>query len=275
MNTKVETITPSMAAEWLKKNTLNRRVRTSLVNYYANEMKNENWKLTNQGIAFTKCGKLADGQHRLMAVVQSGITVQMNVTRDMDSDAMGYIDGGSKRTSADYMHLHLQVENAVQMAAACRQVVNIFMNFQNFNVSNETLKFVFDNYGDDIKASFLINRSGFSYKGAWLNATLAIARKFHRPSIDALITGVSSGENLRTGMPAFFLRNWLIHKKAKALNENYAKDRVFITMNACLAELQGDTMFAQRVSDKGIQYFFNKNRMFANVLREDLKDLIT
>ncbi len=43
-------------------------------------MREGHWDTTHQGIAIASDGTLVDGQHRLLAIVESGVTVRMNVT---------------------------------------------------------------------------------------------------------------------------------------------------------------------------------------------------
>ena len=82
MKTRIETITPALATEWLDKhNSVNRKISEPTVQSYAMDMKNGRWTLTHQGIAFDTEGNLQDGQHRLWAIVFSGITLEMMVTR--------------------------------------------------------------------------------------------------------------------------------------------------------------------------------------------------
>ena len=104
METKLMTITPSMAMEWLENNIeTNRTVRDSVVSKYARDMRNGNWKITHQGIAFNSDGKLIDGQHRLWAIVESNTPVEMYVSTGLDKDTEKLVDGGLVRTMIDRM----------------------------------------------------------------------------------------------------------------------------------------------------------------------------
>ena len=80
MQSQIMEVTPSLAAEWLKSNNFNRNISHPTVARYASDMCNGKWKLTHQGIAFDGQGVLVDGQHRLSAVIKSGVTVPMMVT---------------------------------------------------------------------------------------------------------------------------------------------------------------------------------------------------
>lgn len=70
-------VTPTMAAEWLARcNTKNRRVNKIHVQKLANEMKSGRWTVNGETIAFDEDMVLIDGQHRLNAIVQSGVTIE-------------------------------------------------------------------------------------------------------------------------------------------------------------------------------------------------------
>jgi hypothetical protein len=186
MNTKIETITPATAKAYLEKNTANRNLREGFVNYLANEMITGRWKLTNQGIAFFTDGTLADGQHRLSAVIQSGATIEMQVTRGMEKDAMSAIDVGAKRSIADFLHLHYGVKDANAVTAAARQILSIFFSFQNYTVPAEVVKMVVDYYHADIAAALSSVRGFKPANKSWLIAVLAIARHRNKATMDAL-----------------------------------------------------------------------------------------
>jgi len=99
MSIRVETrdITPEMAKHWLSKNKRNRAINQRRVKLYADEMSRGNWLDHHQGIAFYADGSLADGQHRLAAVVQAGISVKMIVAWDVPDESGLMIDGHQQR----------------------------------------------------------------------------------------------------------------------------------------------------------------------------------
>ena len=105
MYSRVETITPEIAAEYLKHNVTdgerrNRRMKPMAVYRYADDMKNGRWQLTPQGIAFFENGVLSDGQHRLEAIIVAGVPVQMNVTYDVPNESTIF-DRGVARSTGD------------------------------------------------------------------------------------------------------------------------------------------------------------------------------
>ena len=98
---------PSLAQDFLdNRNTRNRPVSKAVVNRYAEAMKSGKWKLIPHGIAIDTNGALVDGQHRLMAVAISGVTVPMQVTWDVDPETFFVIDTGKTRSNSDIIGIH-------------------------------------------------------------------------------------------------------------------------------------------------------------------------
>ena len=98
-------ITPQVAAEWLQGRTHQRALRDSVVDRYARVMKAGGWRLTHQGIAFDESGMLIDGQHRLWAIVLSGVSVWMMVHRGQPrSNALAF-DSGETRRADDNVNI--------------------------------------------------------------------------------------------------------------------------------------------------------------------------
>ena len=102
-------ITPATASEWLRHNTLNRPIMAAVVRRYAEEMRQGRWEYTHQGVAFDVNGVLVDGQHRLLAIVESGCTITMQVTFNLLPSTRITVDDHSRRTVHDA--LCLQGEN--------------------------------------------------------------------------------------------------------------------------------------------------------------------
>ena len=96
---EVERINPKIAADYLKRNTKNyRKLSRPVVNRYADDMKAGRWELNGEAIVFDENGFLKNGQHRLAAIVLSGVTVEMTVIRGVDEEVEAY-DLNSVRTA--------------------------------------------------------------------------------------------------------------------------------------------------------------------------------
>lgn len=105
IETSIVLVTPEMAAEWLKKNTRNRNVSDRMVDSLSREIAEGRWQVTHQGIGFYADGTLADGQHRLEAVVRAGIPVYMTVTHGLIHEAVAAIDQHRMRRTTDVIRL--------------------------------------------------------------------------------------------------------------------------------------------------------------------------
>lgn len=119
---QVEDITPTIAQQILDKN-INRPCGLSTVIEYAKEMTAGRWLLTHQGIAISDEGVLLDGQHRLRAIVMSGVTVKMCVFREVPRKAQVAMDVHRKRSTADSISLDTQVKISKQQVAIIRVAI--------------------------------------------------------------------------------------------------------------------------------------------------------
>ncbi len=114
MEFKLVKVTPALAEQWLAGRAENRVVRKSIVALYCRLMLARQWVLTHQGIAFDEEGRLIDGQHRLMAVVASGVSVLMVVMTGVSNEAFEAIDRHIKRSVADCLRIDKDIAAAAQ-----------------------------------------------------------------------------------------------------------------------------------------------------------------
>jgi hypothetical protein len=105
-------VDPAIARRWLENNFRNRFVKEDVVQAYARDMLNGTWVPTHQGIAFNDQDALIDGQHRLKAVIMSGVTVRTMVTFGLPSvidgremTTMDAVDRGRTRSVADQLKI--------------------------------------------------------------------------------------------------------------------------------------------------------------------------
>lgn len=98
---KVVTITPEYAADLLKMNINNRTVRPKKVAQLAEQMRKGEWELSNDAITISEGNILLNGQHRLMAVVQSGVPCDFILYTGAPDQAFDVMDTPSLRRVAD------------------------------------------------------------------------------------------------------------------------------------------------------------------------------
>jgi len=122
MTMTIETITPQIAAEYLKMNIGNRPPKKGTISVYARDMAAGKWLLSPQGVAFDTNGILIDGQNRLFAVIKSGATIEMAVFRDVAPEVREVLDDGVKRNTSDVLAFEGE-QNTVSIAAVCLRLL--------------------------------------------------------------------------------------------------------------------------------------------------------
>jgi hypothetical protein len=93
-------LTPAIAQEWLSRNTINRKVSAIKVREFATDMRNGAWHVDGDNIRFDWNGVMLNGQHRCLAVIESGVTIRIGVMTGLDPQARTIMDTGTKRSAA-------------------------------------------------------------------------------------------------------------------------------------------------------------------------------
>lgn len=114
----VETITPALAQDLLSTNTKNRKTRVRTIKAYARDMVAGNWKMSGEPIKIDTAGNLRDGQHRLAAVIESGVSVPMLVVRGVTIDSQRVMDSGIRRNVTDQLDMAGKKNTRIMAAAA-------------------------------------------------------------------------------------------------------------------------------------------------------------
>lgn len=91
------TVTPEIAAKWLGRNDVNRKLREHRCAFIARSIEDGKWVTTHQAIAFSAGGRLLDGQHRLRAVIMANTPVKVWVAKNVPEDAFAVMDSGLPR----------------------------------------------------------------------------------------------------------------------------------------------------------------------------------
>ncbi|MEY2341424.1 hypothetical protein AB4090_04855 [Acidithiobacillus sp. IBUN Pt1247-S3] len=109
-------VTPEVAGNLLEYNVDNRKIRNTSVKNLSRSMRNGEWIYTHQGIAVDKNGILIDGQHRLKAVLKSGVSVPMLLFENVDPRAFNVIDQGERRSPYDVLRTSPSAAAIVRIA---------------------------------------------------------------------------------------------------------------------------------------------------------------
>jgi hypothetical protein len=116
----LESIGPHEAATMLQANHSNRRMIANHVNRLAEEMLAGEWRVTGDTIKING-DRLLDGQHRLEAIVRSGVTIDTWVARGVDIDAFEMLDTGRSRAGGDVLSA-LGYQNVHATSASARTI---------------------------------------------------------------------------------------------------------------------------------------------------------
>lgn len=145
-------VTPELAGKILDLNTTNRPIRRPEVELWRNVIERGEFRYTHQGVAIDDTGVLQDGQHRLTAVHEAGIPVEMQISVGMPKENFNAIDNGLRRTFGDIAS-HLGLANFNRVGTVARLLL-IFDEYPrrpfNDKVSNaEVATYLQQNYLDE------------------------------------------------------------------------------------------------------------------------------
>ena len=122
-NPKLLLITPELAYEALIHNDENfqRPLTPGTVKEYARRMREKAWPLVPDPISFDVKGRTQNGQHRLHAVVESGVPIPAWCFFGQPEDNFAFYDIGRKRTPSDIFSIR-GVRNAKNASTIARKV---------------------------------------------------------------------------------------------------------------------------------------------------------
>lgn len=207
MQYTVETITPEMAQKYLTRVRYQRRVSTKTVREYARAMSVGRWMAVNDAICFSTDEELLNGQHRLHAVVLSGVPSPFAVLRNVPAEHFSSMDQGRKRTP-DQVGVMGGLANASTVANAAKILCRLKygLDLDRDRVENSELhEFMEENRDDLLEALRLTG----NYRA--ITPSVACAAYFMFLRVDEALArsfahGVSTGENLGARDPAMLLR---------------------------------------------------------------------
>lgn len=220
MQFKREVVTPEVAARYLERTRpIDQRQRSvSTVSKYARAMLDGRFDAQNgETIKFDTTGSLVDGQHRLAAIVKSGVTLTLSVIRNLSPEAKFTMDSGKGRTKKDILKysgfnlstsamagvLSSMVGKGVIGAVPREAVVDLAKKHES------PLTFILDTF----------TRNVVSVTTAPVKAV--VARAFYtedqnrlRQFAEVLQSGIPESKD---DIPAVMLRNWLlVNKQARS-----------------------------------------------------------
>jgi hypothetical protein len=118
-----EQVTPAQALKYLKQNKLNRPIREWRVKLLAHDMTHGDFKENGEaGITFDWNDNIAGGQHTLNAIIRSGKTITLRVTRGVDPAARFTMNDSMHQQFSDDLGV-AGVPSAAAAEALVRKVI--------------------------------------------------------------------------------------------------------------------------------------------------------
>lgn len=253
-----EKVTPSIAKKWLKEcNTINRPLTRSNVSSFVDTMRSGDWEDSGETIKFCEDGRLLDGQHRLSAIVETGQTITMHVSRGLKLSAYNVIDTGKPRSLSDML-----ARDGEKYASALASAVRYYWIFKSAKPATVL------NYKLRIPTAYnLLRRTGgirglvqyvatsemkkiYSVgiiAGAWMAAT-----KVSTEYADCFFEPLCTGENLTAGEPAMMLRSRLV--KDRASKERMSRKTAVLLIVKCWnAFSDGEVLDSLRITNADME----------------------
>lgn len=120
-------ITPTVAEELLAKNVQNRSLKSGYVERFKRIIADGLWMPNNgESIKVDWDGNLRDGQHRLQAIVETGIEITGSILYDINPDAFTTLDTGIRRSNAEIFAMAGEANTAV-LAGGMKRLYHYLM----------------------------------------------------------------------------------------------------------------------------------------------------
>jgi hypothetical protein len=126
ITSKLVTVTPKMAQEWLDTDPenapdrINRKYRPGWSRYLTEQMDQGRWEVISDAIGFRADGTLINGQHRLRAVIMHGKPVPFLVVYGLTDAAFALTDRGAMRSLHDVLHIPSTLASDATLAFSIR-----------------------------------------------------------------------------------------------------------------------------------------------------------
>lgn len=212
---RIETVTPEMAAKWIDKNGVNRKVIQSVVDLYASDMKNGRFLMAGEPVQFGASGRLLNGQHRLWASIQSDCSFQALVVRGIENEeeVMRVIDSGKKRTLAHALEI-----NGMGSATLLAAIINTCWRYDKHRLMapeypSHAEAFAWYETHSEVReavtVSYAVTRQ-IKLPPSVVGAAYYINAQVDPEAAEQFWVYAGSGEGLEGGDPILAYRRWII-----------------------------------------------------------------
>lgn len=233
----IEEITPEKAKKMLAGNTHNRNIRERHWRAIARDMKKNRYKFTGDSIKISPDDVVVDGQHRLLAIIESNKTQKMVVVRNVPMDAQQVVDAVARRTFADTLRLEGEVA-VTDKAALVNKLIQWETDTMRGNYLEITRREQYARWQKDkaliIDACLLGARIGMATHNTLAPRSLIALAYMLFSNVDSedaddFFDKLQTGANLAEDDPIYALRRILTQSDRSSSGlENYRKMGLFI-----------------------------------------------
>lgn len=211
MKANLMTITPEWAQKTLnEKNAGNRTMNRIHVESLAKEMRRGKWKVNGDTICLNGT-RLIDGQHRLAAVVLSGVCIQTFVIEGLASDVFDTKDVGKRRSAGDTLGVRGE-PNACRLAA-CLILIDKYVtgrSDKSVTYSNTEIEELLEKY-PEARNSLHTNKAGRGIiTPSVLDACHYLFSRKDPVLAEEFVEKLTRGTGLEEGTPWYILRERLV-----------------------------------------------------------------
>jgi hypothetical protein len=237
IRTEVVTMTPDRASQLIGANDQNRPKRDHYVIKLANAMLRGEWQTNGDTIRVSNTGRLLDGQHRLSAIIKSGVSLEVVLVTGLSDSAFTTIDRGIARTTGDMMGMAGEKNyNILAAATALMHRLDVVGDPHHGNCAYAPTS--------DQQLAILANNPGLRRSASWSSgstwckryATAGISAfchyLFHRAdyaAAESFFAGLETGAGLEPGSPILLLRSRLADAKfgKERIDKRYMTGLIF------------------------------------------------
>ncbi len=215
-------VDPIKATQMLEKNTQNRNIDQKRVAQYAQDMKAGRWALNGSTIVIAEDGTLLDGQHRLRAVIEANVSIELLVVYNASKESIVTLDTGKTRTASNIMQIERSGHSAT---AAMLTKLLLLHDFVDSNLSPETCRMSVSN---NALRSFYAERKEMIEQAAsvaehgrhpFVKSHMGLAfciigsKTAHRDKLADFFETLKTGSLIGTRHPIMTLRNRLLENR--------------------------------------------------------------
>lgn len=252
MRYDVEIIAPERAEEYLASRSTQRPLSEQHARTIATAMSGGRFVQTGEAIHFNIEGHLINGQHRMRAIVISGISAEFLVVRDLPVESFAHMDQGKRRSSGDTL-----ASMGFSRYNEAGQLVRIILGLREGSLHGRQ---AVDN--SQVRAFAERNREHLQWttdicyglrhvaSPGMVGAVLFLAGLGEREKVEEFVKRLDSGVGLNSNDPELILRNRLIKMRTTTRRGLRTEEVIPLVRCAWNAAAEGRKITALRHSDK-------------------------